>query len=111
MSAPLTIRPVPIRDAFRSVQGATAFLGSVAAILVGFGVLTAVQGSALDGLIGAVPGLVALVADVVRSFRVDAAVGEAEAAVTPLSDPAELVLVDGVEVLVPLARAYDPYTG
>jgi hypothetical protein len=112
MSAPLTVRPVPIQDAFRSVGGALDFAGSLVVLLAGYGVVTAVQGSALVALLGTVPGLISLVGDVVRAFQVRRAVAEAEAAVTPLSDPAELVVVDGVEVLVPLVRdpARDPYS-
>lgn len=80
-------RPVPIKDAFKSVTSAVQFLASIAAVLVGYGVLTAVQGSAVEGLLGAIPGLVSLVGDVVRSFQVKAAIAASEARVTPLSDP------------------------
>lgn len=104
MSAPLTVRPVPIQEAFRTVTGASRFLASVAAILVGYGVLTAVQGSAVEGILGAIPGLVALVGDLVRSFQVQRAIGDAEAKVTPSIDPAESVILGGVEVLVPLRK-------
>lgn len=88
MSVPLTVRPVPIQEAFRSVTGATQFAVSLVVLLGGYGVLTAVQGSAIEGLLGAIPGLVSLGGDVVRSFQVQKAIATSEAAVTPLESPA-----------------------
>lgn len=102
MSAPLTVRPVPIQDAFRTVTGATQFLGSVAAILVGYGVLTLAQGNGIIALLGTIPGLVTLVTDLVRAFRVSAAIAEAETLVTPIADPAiEIPALGGLVSLVP----------
>jgi hypothetical protein len=89
--APLVIRPVPIRDAFKSVNSTVEFAVSIVLILAGFGVLTAVQGDAIEGLIGAAPGVVKLAGDVLRSFQVKKAIDTAEAAVTPLDDPARIV--------------------
>jgi hypothetical protein len=98
MSAPIEIRPVPIRDAFSSVTNATQFLGSLVTIVGGYGVLTAVQGNALLGLLGAVPGIAALVGDVWHAFKTNQAIHDAEAHVTPLESP--VTVVEGK--LVPL---------
>lgn len=84
MSAPMPVRPVPIRDAFKSVGSTIALLGSVATGLVGWGVLSVAQGDALSGLLGAVPGLVTLVTALLAAFGV---VRASEPAVTPLADP------------------------
>jgi hypothetical protein len=83
----VTIRPVPIRDAFKSVGNATDFLISIVVILGGYSALSAQQGDAIVGLLGAIPGLVTLAGDVYRSFKVKAAIAQAESKVTPLSDP------------------------
>lgn len=80
----LTGRPRPIMDAFRTVGSAVALAGSIVTALVGWGVLTAAQGDALVGLLGAVPGVVALVTALLAAFGV---VRAAEPAVTPLSSP------------------------
>lgn len=77
-------RPRPIRDAFRSVGTAVALLGSVVTSLVGWGVITATQGDAVNGLLGAIPGVVALVTALLSAFGV---VRAAEPKVTPLEDP------------------------
>lgn len=95
---PFERRPVPIQDAFAHVTSAVKFLASVVSILAGYGLFSVVQESAWLALLGAVPGLVTLAGDVVRSMQVDRAIVEAEAAVTPLSDPA--IVVNGE--LVPL---------
>lgn len=95
MSAPLNERPLPLREAFRSVGAGVSFLGSAVTMLAGWGVLTATQHDAIEGLLGAVPGLVTLVTALLSAFGV-VKVGEPQ--VTPVSDPA--AHVDGV--LVPL---------
>jgi hypothetical protein len=99
MSAPIVDRPRPILDAFKTVGSAVALLGSVATALVGWGVLTATQGDAVTGLLGAIPGIVTLVTALLAAFGV---VRKAEPAVTPVADPA--VEVDGA--LVALIPAY-----
>lgn len=96
MSAPLSVRPVPLRDAFKSVGSVIAFVGAVAATLVSYGVLTAEQGGAVSGLVALVPGAVAALTGLLAAFGV---VRRAEPLVTPVSDPA-------VEMPVP-----DPITG
>ena len=97
MSAPLPDRPRPLFDALRTVGMAVALAGSVVVSLVGWGVLTAAQGDALSGLLGVIPGLIALVTAFLAAFGV---VRKAEPAVTPVADPA--VEIDGALIaLVP----------
>lgn len=97
-------RPVPIQDAFSSIPNTIRFLASIVATLAGFGVLTAVQGDAVVGLLGLIPGVAAAVAEVLREFRVTRAIHTVERVVTPLSDPARRV--DG-GALVALVAAVD----
>lgn len=96
MSSPLVDRPVPLRDAFKSVGSAIAFSGSLLAALVGWGVISASQGDAVSGLLGAIPGVVSLVTALLAAFGV---VVRAEPQVTPSADPAT---VDPFGNLVPL---------
>lgn len=77
-------RPEPIRDAFKSVGTAIAFAGSVVGSIVGWGLLTEAQGDAVTGLLGAIPGVVALVTHVLTAFGV---INAAEPKVTPNEDP------------------------
>lgn len=80
----ISTRPRPILEAFKSVGSAVALLGSVITSLVGWGVLSATQGDAVNGLLGAIPGLVALVTSLLAAFGV---VKSSESKVTPLQDP------------------------
>lgn len=77
-------RPRPILDAFKSVGSAVALLGSIITSLVGWGVLSATQGDAVNGLLGAIPGLIALATSLLAAFGV---VKSSEGKVTPLQDP------------------------
>jgi hypothetical protein len=77
-------RPRPILDAFKSVGSAIALLGSIVTSLVGWGVISAAQGDAVNGLLGAIPGVVGLVVALLTAFGV---VKKAEPKVTPLSSP------------------------
>lgn len=88
MSAPSPLRPRPVRDAFATVGSAVALLGSVVTALAGWGIVTAVEGDALTGLLGAVPAAVTAVTAVMVAFGV---VHRAEPQVTPVQDPALLV--------------------
>lgn len=81
-------RPRPILEAFRSVASAVALLGSVATALVGWGVITAAQGDAVVGLLGAIPGFVTLATALLAAFGV---VKVAEPQVTPNSDPVDVL--------------------
>lgn len=77
-------RPTPVRDVAGKVATWTAGLGALVASLVGFGILTVVQGDALTGLLGAIPGIVTWVASAVAAFRV---ASKAQPLVTPVADP------------------------
>ncbi|MEU4804301.1 hypothetical protein [Actinosynnema sp. NPDC023587] len=94
MTASVDQRPRPIRDAFRSIGSAIALLGSVTTSLVGWGILTQVQGDAVTGLLGAVPGAVTLVTTALAAFGV---LRRAEPLVTPIADPRD----DASRALVP----------
>jgi len=85
MSAPLDVRPVPLRDAFKTVASARAFLGSLVTALIGWGLLTSVQGDAIVGLLGLIPGVVTAVTALLAAFGV---VKQAEPQVTPNTSPA-----------------------
>jgi hypothetical protein len=86
MSGPIDIRerPRPILEAFKSVGSAVALIGSIVTSLVGWGVLSATQGDAVNGLLGAIPGVIALVTALLSAFGV---VKSAEPKVTPIEDP------------------------
>lgn len=101
MSAPaIPDRPRPILDAFKSVGAAVAFIGSVVTALVGWGVLSAVQGDAVSGLLGLLPGAVTAVTAVLAAFGV---LRKAEQDTTPTKDPA--THVEGrLVALVPASR-------
>lgn len=77
-------RPTPVRDVASKVATWTAGLGALVAGLVGFGVLTAVQGDAVTGLLGAIPGVVTWAVSALAAFRV---ASKAQPLVTPVEDP------------------------
>lgn len=80
----LSLRPRPILDAFKSIGSAISLLGSMVTAFVGWGILTEVQGDALEGLLGAIPGLITLITSLLSAFGV---VRRAEPLVTPMEDP------------------------
>lgn len=80
----ISTRPRPILEAFKSVGSAIALIGSIVTSLVGWGVLSATQGDAVNGLLGAIPGIVALVTALLSAFGV---VKKSEPQVTPVRDP------------------------
>lgn len=80
----LAERPRPLRDVASRLSLVLGLAGTVVTALAGFGILTAVQGDALTGLLGLVPGLVTGVVSVLSAFGV---VRGGEPQVTPLSDP------------------------
>lgn len=84
MTTPTEPRPRPIYAAAVDVSRVTGLLGSILTALTGWGILSAEQGDALVGLLGAIPGAVSLVFAVLVAFHV---VRRAEPLVTPLSDP------------------------
>jgi hypothetical protein len=80
----LTPRPTPVRDVAGTVATWAAGLGALVVSLTGFGILTAVQGDVLTGLLGAIPGVVAWISTAIAAFRV---ASKAQPLVTPISDP------------------------
>jgi hypothetical protein len=77
-------RPTPIRDAASSVQKGLGMLGAVAVAATGYGILTATQGDAVVGLLGAIPGVITLVSNLLVAFGI---VRQAEPKVTPIASP------------------------
>lgn len=108
MTAPLPDRPRPLLAALRTVGMAVALVGSIVASLVGYGVLTATQGDAITGLLGALPGLVTLITALLSAFGV---VKAGEKAVTPIADPA--IDIDGTLTSLTPAPAgeHNPHPG
>lgn len=100
MSAPAQSPERPIKEAFRSVGSTLALLGSVVTGLVGWGVLTGVEGDAITGLLGVIPGVVTAVTVLGTAFGV---LRKAEPQTTPTADPAVLA-EDGV-TRIPLVPA------
>jgi uncharacterized protein with von Willebrand factor type A (vWA) domain len=81
-----TLRPAPLDEAAGRVSRVVGTLSALVTALAGSGiaVLSAEQADALTALLGAVPGLVTLVAVALAAFRVrDLAKPE----VTPVEDP------------------------
>lgn len=77
-------RPRPIRDAASRLSKLLGVAGAFVTALVGWGVVTAAQGDAVAGLLGAIPGIVTLVTTALAAFGI---VRQAEPLVTPTSDP------------------------
>jgi hypothetical protein len=90
---------VAARYPLRDIAGETArwvgIVGSLVTAAVGYGILTAVQGDAVTGLLGLLPGIVTGVANTVTAFRV---AERGAQVVTPMIDPRDS---DGT----PLVRA------
>jgi hypothetical protein len=77
-------RPTPLRDAASKVVKGVGVAVSFVTALVGFGVITAVQGDAVSGLLGLIPGAVTQIGMVLAAFNV---ASRAEPQVTPVADP------------------------
>lgn len=77
-------RPRPLHDAAARMTKLFGIIGTVVTAAAGWGVLTSVQGDALLGLLGVIPGVITLVTTVLAAFGV---VREGEPQVTPLADP------------------------
>lgn len=77
-------RPRPIKTAAANLSKILGVAGSLVTALVGWSILSAVQGDALTGLLGAIPGAVTAVTTVLAAFGI---VRQAEPHVTPLSSP------------------------
>lgn len=74
----------PLRSIAGSVSKVVGVLSALVTSLAGYGIVTAVQGDAVTGLLGALPGIVTLIGTVIAAFQT-ATRGENQ--VTPLSDP------------------------
>lgn len=97
MTHELDTRPRPLADAASKVTKVTGVIGAFVTALVGFGILTALQDDAVQGLLGAIPGIVTLVTNALVAFGI---VKKAEPKVTPMIDPKSdsgqpLVVVEG----------------
>lgn len=77
-------RPTPLRAAFKTTGSAIAFVGSVVAFAVTWGLLSTDQASAIDALLAAVPGLIGLGTALLAAFGV---VAKSEPQVTPVEAP------------------------
>ncbi len=77
-------RPRPIKAAADQLTKMFGLAGSIITALVGWGILTAVQGDAVDGLLGAIPGVITAITTALTAFGI---VKTAEPLVTPISDP------------------------
>lgn len=82
LDAPATRHP--LGEVAGQVTRLVGMAGSLVTALVGYGVLTAVRGDAVIGLLGAVPGVVTLVTAALAAFGV---VRRGEPLVTPVADP------------------------
>lgn len=80
----LEARPRPLVDAASATARIVGTVGTLVAMLVGWGAVTLAQQDAVEGLLGLVPGLVTSVVAVLSAFGV---VRRGEPSVTPLSDP------------------------
>lgn len=80
----LVERPRPLVDAASVTSRVVGTIGTLATMLVGWGVLSLAEQDAVTGLLGLVPGLVTSVTALLSAFGV---VRRAEPQVTPLSDP------------------------
>jgi hypothetical protein len=84
MTPPESFDRNPLRTVASAVAKATGLAAAAVTSIVGFGILTAVQGNALIGLLGIIPGLITAIGTAWAAFRT-AARGEQH--VTPLADP------------------------
>lgn len=74
----------PLRSVAATVAKVTGLLATLVTALAGYGIVTAVQGDAVTGLLGAIPGVVTLIGTVIAAFQT-ATKGEEQ--VTPVADP------------------------
>jgi len=78
------VRPRPLKEAANKVTQTLGMLTALVVAAAGYGIVTAVQGDALEGLLGAIPGGITLIGNVILAFGI---VSKAEPLVTPTSDP------------------------
>ncbi|HVK25073.1 MAG TPA: hypothetical protein VM677_27245 [Actinokineospora sp.] len=84
MTIPITTRPRPLVTVARQITKGVTVISALITSLVGVGIVTAAQGDAVTGLLGAIPGIVGGVFGVLAAFGV---VRGGEPLVTPSSDP------------------------
>jgi hypothetical protein len=77
-------RPRPVASAANWAQKTLGMIGAMATAAAGYGILAAAQNDAIQGLLGAIPGVIALVSNFLVAFGVTQ---KAEPEVTPISDP------------------------
>lgn len=77
-------RPRPIKAAADKLSKLLGVAGALVTALVGWGILTGIQGDAVTGLLGAIPGIVTAVTTVLTAFGI---VKRSEPLVTPMTDP------------------------
>ena len=94
-------RPRPLADVASRVATAVGTLSALATALAGAGIalITTEQANAVTGLLGAIPGVVALAGAAWAAFKVKT---DGEPLVTPVEDPMVRDMVTGK--LVPLVR-------
>jgi predicted anti-sigma-YlaC factor YlaD len=77
-------RPRPLQTVASGVAKVVGMLTALVTAAAGYGIVTAVQGDAVTGLLGALPGIVTLIGTVAAAFQV---ANKGEPKVTPMSDP------------------------
>lgn len=77
-------RPTPLRDAAKSIGTIIGIIGGLVATATTYGILSGVQGGAINALLAAIPGVIGLVTALLASFGI---VTKAEPLVTPTSSP------------------------
>lgn len=80
----ISSRPRPLKAEATQLVKLLGVSGSLALALVGWGVLTQVQGDAVVGLLGAIPGVVNAITTVLTAFGL---VRRVEPLITPISSP------------------------
>lgn len=83
----------PLTSIAGEVTRWVGLIGAVVTALAGYGVLTAVQGDAVIGLLGAIPGVVTAITTMIAAFRV---ARDGAEVVTPMSDPRDY---DGTQLV------------
>ena len=84
MTNPTIGQPRPLADAANAVTKGLGMVGALVTAAVGYGLLAVAQGDAVQGLLGAIPGLITLIQNFAVAFGI---VNRAEPKVTPVSSP------------------------
>jgi len=100
MNANMSIetRPRPLQTIAGNVSKGLGMVTALVVAAAGYGIISVTQGSALEGLLGAIPGVLTAIGNVLIAFKV-ATRGEPK--VTPLLDPrsndGQALLPGGIE--------------